>query len=497
MGELHKLPGYQVSQKIRNQEIFAEEYISQLFERIDKVDLKINSFISKNYDSALLKAKQIDKKIKNNEKLGSLLGVPIGIKDNISVLGLKTTCASRILQEYVPPYNATVIDRLEKQDAIIIGKLNMDEFGMGTSSEFSHYGPVHNPWNQEYVAGGSSGGSAAAVSSLQVPVSLGSDTGGSIRCPCSFCSVIGIKPTYGLVSRYGLVSYSNSLEQIGPIARTVVDIAMTLNAICGRDSNDNTSSSASASASAGIDQQFEYKIDSVDGILGKNYKVGIIDNLIDSSEYQVMETVHKKINLLKEHDFSVHKTKINYSDFALAAYYVIATAEASSNLSRFDNIRYGFNYNPEGYEWNSYSSHVRSNFGEEVKRRILVGSFVLSAGYYGKYYLKAQKIRKIIKNEFNKLFKLFDVLVLPTMPILPFRIGEKVAKPLELYNLDIYTILSNLAGIPAMSIPAGFSKEGLPIGLQLLSNEFNEQILIDIATFFEHKDKFNEWIPSI
>jgi aspartyl-tRNA(Asn)/glutamyl-tRNA(Gln) amidotransferase subunit A len=200
---------------------------------------------------------------------------------------------------------------------------------------------------------------------------------------------------------------------------------------------------------------------------------------------------------LREHGFSVHKTKIKYSDFALAAYYVIATAEASSNLSRFDNIRYGFNLNPEGYEWNSYSSYVRSNFGEEVKRRILVGSFVLSAGYYGKYYLKAQKIRKIIKNEFNKLFKLFDVLVLPTMPILPFRIGEKVANPLELYNLDIYTILSNLAGIPAMSIPAGFSKEGLPIGLQLLSNEFNEQILIDIATFFENKDKFNEWIPSI
>lgn len=491
MADLHKLTGHQVSKKIKNQEIFAEEYINLVFERISSVDSKINSFISKNYESALIKAKQIDKKIRNNEKSGSLLGIPIGIKDNISVSGLKTTCASKMLQEYVSPYNATVVDRLETQDALIVGKLNMDEFGMGTSSEFSHYGAVHNPWNQDYVAGGSSGGSAAAVSSLQLPVSLGSDTGGSIRCPSSFCSVIGIKPTYGLVSRYGLVSYSNSLEQIGPMARTIIDIVMILNTICGKDSSDSTT------AAATLDQQFKFKINTVDGVLGKNYKVGIIDNLIRSSESQVMETVFKKIDLLKKHGFDVQKTKINYSDFALAAYYVIATAEASSNLSRFDNIRYGFSHSPEGYEWNSYSSHVRSNFGDEVKRRILVGSFVLSAGYYGKYYLKAQKIRNAIKNEFNKLFKLFDVLMLPTMPILPFKIGEKSAKPLDLFNLDIYTILANLAGIPAMSIPAGFSKEGLPIGLQILSNEFNEQILIDIATFFENKDKFNEWIPNI
>src|SRR5919112_309880 len=272
MVDLHKLAGHQVSQKIKNQEILAEEYISLVFERIISVDSKINSFISKNYESALLKAKQIDKKIRNNEKLGSLLGIPIGIKDNISVLGLKTTCASKMLQEYVSPYNATVVDRLERQDALIIGKLNMDEFGMGTSSEFSHYGAVHNPWNQDYVAGGSSGGSAAAVSSLQLPVSLGSDTGGSIRCPSSFCSVIGIKPTYGLVSRYGLVSYSNSLEQIGPMARTITDIAMTLNTICGKDSNDSTSTTSST-----LDQHFEYKINTVDGVLSKNYKFGIID----------------------------------------------------------------------------------------------------------------------------------------------------------------------------------------------------------------------------
>ncbi len=487
MSDLYKLTGYQVSQKIKNKEISAEEYIDLLFERINRIDLRINSIISKNYESAITKAKQLDNKIKNNEKIGRLLGIPIGVKDNISVFGLKTTCASKMLQEYISPYNATVIDRLEKEDALIIGKLNMDEFGMGTSSEFSHYGSVHNPWNLEFVAGGSSGGSAAIVSSLQAPVSLGSDTGGSIRCPSSFCSVIGMKPTYGTVSRYGLVSYSNSLEQIGPIARTVSDIVPILNTICGKDFNDNTT----------IDTRPGYEINDVDTVLSRNYKIGIISNLINSSEEQVVQTIHKKISMLKEYGFNIQETTIKYSDLALAAYYIIATAEASSNLSRFDNIRYGFKHNPEGYEWNSYSSHMRSNFGEEVKRRILVGSFVLSAGYYGKYYLKAQKIRNILKNEFNKKFKLFDVLMLPTMPILPFKIGEKSSKPLELYNLDIYTILANLAGLPAMSIPAGFSKEGLPIGLQIISNEYNEQILIDIATFFETNDKFNEWSPQL
>src|SRR3954447_4088318 len=483
--DLFGLPGYIISEKIKNQEILAEDYINLLYERINKIDVKINSFISKNYDAAIQRAKKIDNKIKNKEKTGNMLGIPIAIKDNISVKGLKNTCASKILQGYETPYNATVIDRLEEQDAIIMGKLNMDEFGMGTTSEFSFYGEVHNPWNTDYVAGGSSGGSAAVVSSLQVPVSLGSDTGGSIRCPSSFCSVIGMKPTYGTVSRLGLVSYSNSLEQIGPIAKTVPDIILTLNTICGKDPYDDTT----------LNEQFEYKVNKIDEVLSKKYKVGVINNLIHSSNEQVAKTIYDKIDMLKENGFNVKDTSINYSDFALAAYYIFATAEASSNLSRFDNIRYGFDFNPEGYEWNSYSSQVRSNFGEEVKRRILVGSFVLSAGYYGKYYLKAQKIRNMIKDEFNKLFKFFDVLVLPTMPILPFKIGERGSTPLELYNLDIYTILANLAGIPAISIPAGFSKEGLPIGLQILSNEFNEQILLDIAMFFEQKDKFSEWNP--
>src|SRR3954451_7023708 len=472
--DLYRLPGYIISEKIKNREILAEDYINLVYDRINKIDVKINSFISKNYEAAIQKAKEIDNKIKNNEKTGSMVGIPIGIKDNISVKGLKNTCASKILQGYESPYDATVIDRLKDQDAIIIGKLNMDEFGMGTSSEFSFYGEVHNPWNIDYVAGGSSGGSAAVVSSLQVPISLGSDTGGSIRCPSSFCSVIGMKPTYGTVSRFGLVSYSNSLEQIGPIAKTVTDIVLTLNAICGKDPNDNTT----------LNKQFKYKVNKIDEILSKNYKVGVISNLIDISDKQIAKTISNKIDMLKENNFNVNDTSIKYSDFALAAYYIIATAEASSNLSRFDNLRYGFDFNPEGYEWNSYSSHIRSNFGDEVKRRIIIGSYVLSAGYYGKYYLKAQKLRSLLTQELKSLFKKYDILIAPTMPVLPFKIGDKIDDPLKMYLIDIDTVIANLSGIPAISIPAGFHND-LPIGLQIMANELQEQTLLDAAMLFE------------
>jgi aspartyl-tRNA(Asn)/glutamyl-tRNA(Gln) amidotransferase subunit A len=487
LSALHQFPSNQISGKILNREISSEEYVSSIIERIKGIDSRINSFITTSFDKSISKAREIDCKLKSKEKVGKLAGFVIGIKDNISVAGLKTTCASRMLQQYISPYDATVIERLEKEDAIIIGKLNMDEFGMGTSSEFSRYGPVHNPWNFDYVAGGSSGGSAAAVAAMQVPVSLGSDTGGSIRCPSSFCSVIGLKPTYGTVSRYGLVSYSNSLEQIGPIARTIDDIVPLLNTISGEDVHDNTT----------VNSRNSFRLPDANEIPDKKYRIGVINDLLFTSEKQIIETISNKLDLLKEFDFFVGEASLKYYDFALAAYYIIATAEASSNLSRFDNVRYGFESNPEGYEWNSYFSQMRSNFGEEVKRRILVGSFVLSSGYYGKYYAKAQKVRSIIKKEFARLFKIFDVLVLPTMPILPFKIGEKTSRPIELYNLDIYTILANLSGLPAISIPAGFSKNGLPIGMQLLANEFEEQKLIDLAAFFEKNDNSMRVHPDI
>jgi aspartyl-tRNA(Asn)/glutamyl-tRNA(Gln) amidotransferase subunit A len=403
------------------------------------------------------------------------------------VQGLKNTCASRMLADYISPYNSTVVNRIEEQDGIIIGKLNMDEFGMGTTSEYSVFGPVRNPWNIDYVAGGSSGGSAASVASLQIPLSLGSDTGGSIRCPSSFCSVIGIKPTYGSVSRSGLVSYSNSLEQIGPIARTIYDLVPILNVISGEDPRDNTT----------VHQKYNYQMNSIDNILSKKYKIGVLGNLIDDSEIEVARNNRKKVKQLEDYGCEIEDTRLPLSDYALASYYIIATAEASSNLSRFDNLRYGYEGSPEGYEWNSFFSESRSRFGDEVKLRILLGSYVLSAGYFGKYYAKAQKLRSRIKREFGLLFNKYDILLLPTMPVLPFKIGEKTEQTIEQYNLDVYTILANLAGIPAISIPAGLSEKGLPIGVQLIANAFDEQKLIDAAVLLEKVDGFETRNPSI
>ncbi len=484
---LYELPAFLVSQKIKDQEISAEEYISIIIDRIKQVDSKINSFISHNFESAITKSRAIDKKVKEGVNTGLLTGIPVGIKDNISVQGLKITCASRMLADYISPYNSTVVNRIEEQDGIIIGKLNMDEFGMGTTSEYSVFGPVRNPWNMDYVAGGSSGGSAASVASLQIPLSLGSDTGGSIRCPSSFCSVIGIKPTYGSVSRSGLVSYSNSLEQIGPIARTIYDLVPILNVISGEDPRDNTT----------VHQKYNYQMNSIDNILSKKYKIGVLGNLIDDSEIEVARNNRKKVKQLEDYGCEIEDTRLPLSDYALASYYIIATAEASSNLSRFDNLRYGYEGSPEGYEWNSFFSESRSRFGDEVKLRILLGSYVLSAGYFGKYYAKAQKLRSRIKREFGLLFNKYDILLLPTMPVLPFKIGEKTEQTIEQYNLDVYTILANLAGIPAISIPAGLSEKGLPIGVQLIANAFDEQKLIDAAVLLEKVDGFETRNPSI
>jgi aspartyl-tRNA(Asn)/glutamyl-tRNA(Gln) amidotransferase subunit A len=451
--ELFRLPANIVIRQIKNSELSAEEYVSAIIDRINKTDKQINSFITKNFENAIENSKRIDKKIKNGEKTGLLAGIPIGIKDNICVKGLKNTCASKMLSEYISPYSATVIEHIEKQDGIIIGKLNMDEFGMGSTSEFSAYGPVRNPWNTEFVAGGSSGGSAAAVSSLQIPISLGSDTGGSIRCPASFCSIVGLKPTYGSVSRSGLVSYSNSLEQIGPLARTIYDIVPILNTISGEDFKDNTT----------YGSMNPCRIKSEKELQTISLKVGLFSDLINSSDSQIVRGIQEKIDLLEKHQYYLEEIKLSMIDFAVASYYIIATAEASSNLSRFDNLRYGYYSNPQGYEWKSYFSKARSLFGDEVKRRILLGSYVLSAGYFGKYYEKAQVVRSLIRKEFQNLFSKFDVVLLPTMPVLPFRIGEKISNPVDLYNLDLFTIIANLTGLPAISIPAGFSKGGFPL----------------------------------
>ncbi len=472
MQSLYRLGVAEVVQGVTSREFSAEEYIHQLLERIERVEPKINAFITVS-KSSIDQARIIDRKIRDGEKVGPLAGVVVAIKDNICTKGMRTTCASKMLDDYVPPYDATVVDRLQQAGAIVIGKTNMDEFGMGSTTEFSRHGATRNPWDINKVPGGSSGGSAASVAALECTVSLGSDTGGSVRCPASFCSVVGFKPTYGLVSRYGLVSYANSLEQIGPLGKTVSDVASVMNVIAGFDEKDNTTAAGRPS----------YSVDK------RPLRVGLVKEFVEGADEQVSKIISNSLDVFAKVGCQCEETSVASVQYALPSYYTIATAEASSNLARYDNIRYGFDMNPEGYEWNTYFSKARSNFGEEVKRRIITGSYVLSSGYYGKYYLKAQQARSILIRDLKSLFKKYDVLVGPTMPILPFNMGEKVDNPLTMYLVDVDTVVANLTGIPAISVPAGFARNGMPVGLQIMADAFCEQTLIDAASMFETEAK--------
>jgi aspartyl-tRNA(Asn)/glutamyl-tRNA(Gln) amidotransferase subunit A len=467
--ELYRLNSAQVAAGISNRDFSAEEYIQQLLERIEKVETKINAFVTITGREALENARYLDRRIKDGERVGPLAGVAMSVKDNICIKGIKTTCASKMLDNYVPPYDATVATKLSEAGAILVGKTNLDEFAMGSTTEFSKKGATRNPWDIARVPGGSSGGSAASVAALECAVSLGSDTGGSVRCPASFCSVVGMKPTYGLVSRYGLISYANSLEQIGPFGRTVADITSVLNAIAGRDERDHTTAGTRPQYTAGVERPL---------------RVGIVKEFTDGADPEVAKTVYSCADKMATMGCNCEQVSVGSVDFALASYYTIATAEASSNLARYDNMRYGFEMSPEGYEWNSYFAKARSNFGEEVKRRIIVGSYVLSSGYYGKYYLKAQQVRSILRRELKSLFKKYDVLIGPTMPILPFKIGEKLDDPLKMYLVDVDTVVANLTGMPAISVPAGFVGD-LPVGVQIMADDFQEQTILDSASMVE------------
>ncbi|HKU32486.1 MAG TPA: Asp-tRNA(Asn)/Glu-tRNA(Gln) amidotransferase subunit GatA [Candidatus Nitrosotalea sp.] len=456
---------------VRNSQISVEEFIAKTIDRIKMVEEKVHAYITINDQDALNKAKLIDKKIRTKEKTGKLSGIPISVKDNICTAGLKTTCASKMLENFIAPYDATVVSRLKQEDAIIIGKVNLDEFAMGSTTEFSYFGPSKNPWNNECVPGGSSGGSGVSVSALECMMSLGSDTGGSVRSPASFCSVVGLKPTYGLVSRYGLISYANSIEQIGPVARKVEDIALIMNVISGHDQHDDTTVKKDA-------------IDYVEGLdIGiKGKKIGLVQQMTgDGVDKEVLSATNKAISKLQDLGAECVPVSLDSLEHSVAAYYTIASAEASSNLSRYDNLRYGFDLGTGGYEFKAYVSKVRSNFGSEVTRRLLLGAFVLSAGYYGKYYLKAQKVRAMMKSQIDEAFKKVDFLIGPTMPILPFKLGEKIDDPLTLYKLDINTITANLTGIPAISVPFEISSSGLPIGIQIFANSFEEKNLLQAA----------------
>lgn len=444
------------------------------------MDEKINAFITPNFERALERAREIDRRISRGEGVGRLAGVAIAVKDNICTLNLRTTCASRMLENFIPPYDATVVERLKREDAIIIGKTNMDEFAMGSTTETSYFGPTRNPWDLTKVPGGSSGGSAAALIADEATLALGSDTGGSIRCPASYCSVIGLKPTYGLVSRYGLIAYANSLEQIGPLAKSTADCALLLSVIGGYDPRDSTSVNVPL---GDFSQEFTDDL--------KGLRIGLPREFFGEGVEEVVKRhVWSAIHLLEGLGATYEEASLPSLEYALAAYYIIAMAEASSNLARYDGLRYGYRVEHDDADWSRiYARNRRLGFGAEVRRRIMLGTYALSAGYYEQYYLKALKIRTIIRREFEEALKKFDVLVGPTMPLPPFNIGEKIGDPLTLYMCDILTVPANLTGYPAISIPCGFEGK-LPIGLQAISRPFNEDLLLKISFALETNASF-------
>src|SRR6056297_1601374 len=436
--------------------------------RIGSVDSKVKAFVNTNEDL------EIDKLKEEDYENTYLKGLPVAIKDNISTEGIETTCSSRMLEDYNPPFDATVVKKIQKAGGIITGKTNMDEYAMGSSTENSAFFPTVNPWGENRVPGGSSGGSAAAVAAGMAPVALGSDTGGSIRQPASFCGVVGMKPTYGAVSRYGLVAFASSLDQIGPLARNVDDIALTMNVIAGKDKNDSTC----------VEKKYpdftDYLKNDVEGM-----KIGIPNQYFEIDfDKEVRESVMKAVEKLEDAGATVKRVDVTGAEYALAAYYIIATAEASSNLARYDGVRYGLRSENANNLRDMFTETRQQGFGDEVKRRIMLGTYVLSAGYYDDFYLKAQKVRTLIKNDFDELFEEYDLIVSPTTPTTAFKIGEKM-DPLEMYAADIFTVPVNIAGIPAISVPCGFDQKGLPIGIQLMGPHFEEEKLIQAAYSLE------------
>ena len=452
-----------IKQKIADSS--AEEVTAAYIETIGKS--KINGFTTV-WDEAINAARDID----SNGHEGPLAGIPIAIKENISTKGLSTTCSSKILQGYVPPYDAHVIEKLKEAGAVILGKTNMDEFAMGTSTESSCYGPTFNPWDLDRVPGGSSGGSAAVVAAGEAPISLGSDTGGSVRCPAAFCGVVGLKPTYGCISRYGLISYANSLEQIGPLATNVADIATIMDVVAGYDSRDSTS----------INRENSYSDALNDDV--KGMKIGVPDEYFgEGIDKDVERAVWDAISKFEDMGATYEKVSMPHTKYALASYYIIAMSEASSNLARFDGTRYGLR--ADGENWHVMASKTRAEgFGTEVKRRILLGTYALSAGYHDKYYLKALKVRTLVKQDFDKALANVDVLMAPTMPAPAFKIGEKIEDPLSLYLSDVNTVPMNLAGVPSISVPCGLAG-GMPVGLQIIGKQFDENTIIKAAYSFE------------
>jgi aspartyl-tRNA(Asn)/glutamyl-tRNA(Gln) amidotransferase subunit A len=468
----------------------AVEITQEALDRIQALEPQLHSFLCITADKALQQAQQVDAKIANGEEIGLLAGIPIGIKDNMCTKGILTTCASRILENFVPPYESTVTQKLADAGAVMVGKTNLDEFAMGGSTETSAYHITANPWDLSRVPGGSSGGSAAAVAAEECVVALGSDTGGSIRQPASFCGIVGLKPTYGLVSRYGLVAFASSLDQIGPFARSVEDAAILLNAIAGYDPKDSTSLKVNIP-----DYTTSLKPDLK---TGKKLKIGVIKETFGEGLDSVVEqAVNKALDQLKDLGAEIRLISCPRFRYGLPSYYIIAPSEASANLARYDGVKYGYRAPDADNLLSMYTRTRAEGFGAEVKRRIMIGTYTLSAGYYDAYYLKAQKIRTLIKQDFEKAFEDVDVLACPTAPTTAFKAGEKTTDPLSMYLVDLMTIPVNLAGLPGISVPCGFDDNGLPIGLQLIGQVLREDQLFQVAYAYEQSTNWHLQTPKL
>lgn len=472
--ELFRYTATEISDMLKNKECSSVEVTKSVLDRIDDVEDKVGSFVTVTKELALEKAREVDEKIAKGESLSNLAGIPIAIKDNICTKGVKTTCSSKMLENFVPPYNATVIEKLNNCDYVPVGKLNMDEFAMGSSTETSYFKKTKNPHNLDCVPGGSSGGSASSVSAGETMLSLGSDTGGSIRLPASYCGVVGLKPTYSSVSRYGLIAFASSLDQIGPIGRSVSDVAMLYSAICGRDNLDATSAIREyPDFRANLNTDIKGK---VIGLPKEYFGKGVSDN-VKEAVLNLSKELEKQGAILKE-------ISLPSTDYALNAYYIISSAEASSNLARFDGVKYGYRASDYNGLVDMYEKTRSEGFGDEVKRRILLGTFVLSSGYYDAYYKKAKLLQQKISAEFNDAFDACDVILTPTAPDVAFKIGENTNDPLKMYASDICTTTVNIAGLPALSIPCGYDNN-LPIGAQLIGRKFGEQTLLNTAFAYE------------
>lgn len=476
-----ELTAFELREKILSGKLTAQKVVEELFARIEEKEPLIDAYLTLDREGALETAENIDTRVKSGERPGLLTGVPVAVKDNLCTRGLRTTCASKILGNFIPPYDAHVVERLRTEGAIIVGKTNLDEFAMGSSTENSSFKPTKNPWDVRCIPGGSSGGSAAAVAAGMAYMALGSDTGGSVRQPACLCGVVGLKPTYGRVSRYGLVAFGSSLDQIGPIAKDVRDAALLLRVIAGHDRRDSTC------ATTPVPDYLSTLDDPIGGI-----RIGVPkEYLAEGLNKEVHRAVEVAIRTYEGLGANVVEISLPHTAYAVAVYYIIATAEASSNLARYDGVRYGYRASSSNGIIGMYSRSRAEGFGSEVKRRIMLGTYALSSGYYDAYYLKASKVRNLIRQDFLSAFEKVDVILCPTSPTPAFRLGERIENPLEMYLSDVFTIPANLAGIPGISVPCGFTRDNLPVGMQIMGKHFDEATLLKVARAFERETDYH------